>query len=83
MSQITIRMIPDTVENEIRRLAAERRISLSKMVIFLLQEALGIDPGQNKKRDLSCIFGKWDRMDFEEFEENTKQFSTIDEEIWK
>ena len=83
MSQMTIRMIPATVEKEIRRLAAQKRISLSKMVIFLLQEALGIDPGQDKKRDLSCVFGHWDRKDFEAFEENTKPFSTIDEETWK
>ena len=83
MSQITIRMIPDVVESEIRRISVERRISLSKAAILLLQRGLGIDPIQEKKRDLSYIFGEWDQPEYDEFCENTKQFGEIDKEIWE
>ena len=83
MSQITIRMIPDVVESEIRRISVERRISLSKAAIFLLQRGLGIDPMEEKKRDFSNIFGEWDQAEYNEFCENTKQFGEIDAEIWR
>ena len=82
MSQMTIRMIPDVVESEIRRISVERRISLSKAAILLLQRGLGINPTEEKKRDLSNIFGKWDQTEYNEFCENTQQFGEIDEEIW-
>ena len=83
MNQITIRNIPESVEKELRRLASDRRISLSKAAIILFQEALGFDPESGKKRDLSCIFGKWDAKDAEEFERNTEIFRKIDEELWQ
>ena len=41
MAQITIRNIPESVERKIRRLAADRRISLSKTAVILLRKALG------------------------------------------
>ena len=81
MSQITIRDIPEPVEQEIRRLAAEKRTSLSKMVTLLIQKALGFEEGS--KRDLSCMYGKWGQEEFEEFEKNIGIFKNIDEELWR
>jgi len=83
MNQITIRMIPEVVENEIRKLASEKRISLSKASMALLQRALGIDPEKEKKRDLSGVFGSWSQAEFDEFRDNTSQFDVIEDEIWK
>lgn len=83
MSQITVRDISESVEVELRKQAAERRISLSKLVSQLVLKALGIDPEIEKKRDLSCIYGEWDREEAGEFEKNIAIFQAIDEEIWK
>lgn len=81
MSQITIRDIPQIIEREIRRTAAEKQISLSKATILLLGESLGI--GHEKKRDLSGICGIWSDAEYREFAANTEVFGKIDEEIWK
>lgn len=81
MSQITIRDIPTPVENELRRLASEKRISLSRMAVILIQNALGFSPA--KKRDVSCVYGKWSSEDADEFQRNTASTREIDEEIWK
>ena len=83
MSEITIRRIPDIVENEIRKLASERRISLSKASILLLERALGIDSNQEKARNLSSLFGSCSREEYAEFRENTRHFDEIDSDIWK
>jgi hypothetical protein len=76
-------MIPDAVEREIRKLASERRISLSKASILLLERALGIDSRLQKARDLRDLFGSWSREEHEEFLKNTNQFHKIDSDIWK
>jgi hypothetical protein len=83
MSQITIRDLPESVENELRKRAAERRVSLSKMVSMLVLKALGFEPQGDKKRDVSCVFGRWDPTEAAEFENNTAIFRKIDDEIWK
>lgn len=75
--------MPDVVEAEIRRLAAEKRISLSKASVMLIQRALGINPDQENKRDLIGIAGSWEQNDMDEFRNNTRQFEQIDDEIWK
>ena len=83
MSQITIRSIPGAIEIEIRKLASKKHMSLSAASILLIQQALGIDPDQEKRRDLSGIFATWSQDDQDEFARNTSQFDEIDDEIWK
>lgn len=83
MSQITIRDLPDDVESELRRLAAERRLSLSRLASDLVLKALGCDGPRGKKRDTSCVFGRWDAKEAAEFEANTAVFGKIDQEVWK
>jgi len=75
MSQITIRKIPENLNKQIRTLALTKNISLNKMVIQLLQRALGITG--NKQRNLSDIAGTWDKEQYEEFEKNTQVYNEI------
>ena len=81
MSQMTIRKIPENLDKQLRTLARTQNISLNKIVIQLLQKAMGITG--NKQRDLSDIAGTWDKEQCEEFEKNTQVFNEIDNEIWK
>lgn len=83
MSQITMRGLPAEVESEIRRLAYEKRISLSNASILLIQRALGVDADNERKRDLSSIFGSWNQAEYNEFCKNVRQFDEIDNEIWE
>jgi hypothetical protein len=83
MSQITIRNLPESAETELRRLAAEKRVSLSKMVSLLVLRALGHEPESARKRDVSCVFGKWDPEAAADFERNTAVSEKIDDELWK
>ncbi len=82
MSQITLRQLPDNLERQIRRLADENNISINKTIIRLLHKALGLTPGEDKKRDLSEISGSWNDAEVREFEENCRIFEKIDDEIW-
>lgn len=80
MSQITIRKLPEYLENKIRRLAQKNRSSLNKTIIELLEYALG---SEEKRRDLSGLAAVWTEEEAKEFESNTSYFGQIDEEIWK
>jgi plasmid stability protein len=57
MSQITWRHLPDSVEEAIRKRAAQRHISLNRASAELLEQALGLSEGQ--RRDLSDLAGTW------------------------
>ena len=81
MIQMTIRKIPKNLDKQLRTLARTQNISLNKVVIQLLQKALGITG--SAQRDLSDIAATWDKEQCEEFEKNTQVFNEIDNEIWE
>ena len=83
MSQITLRKIPENVERQIRRIARETDTSINKTIIDLLKKSLGLRDTENKSRDLSDLSGTWSEEEAREFEENTRMFGHIDEEIWR
>ncbi len=87
MNQLTLRQIPSSVENKLRKKAHETGLSLNKTVISLLEKALGINSAntfkRTKKRNVAVALDSWSREEFEEFEKNTQFFNQIDEEMWK
>jgi hypothetical protein len=83
MSQITLRQLPENLENQIRKLARKNKTSINKTVIDLLEKALGIGQIGRKKRDLSKLKGTWGQKEADEFDQNIQQFNLIDEEVWK
>lgn len=83
MSQITLRQLPESLENQIRKLARKNKTSINKTVIDLLEKALGTGQIGRKKRDLSKLKGTWDQKEADEFDQNSQQFKLIDEEVWK
>jgi len=82
IKQMTLRRIPDSLEKALRNRAKESGLSLNKVSIELLEQALGVDSRKNKKRDLSEFSGMWTQDDLKEFEQNTQGFNSIDPEIW-
>ena len=83
MSQITLRSLPKNLEQQVRRMARENQTSLNKMIITLLEKSLGLRGNQQKQRNLSDLSGIWGPDEAEAFKKNTKQFDTIDMEIWE
>lgn len=83
MSQITLRGLPDQVEQEIRRRAAREQRSINQTILLLLQEALGIDAVGDRRRDLSHLAGTWDERDARQFDAAIAVFETIDPEVWQ
>ena len=83
MNQITLRQIPQNVDTLIRRLSKEQNKSINRTIIELLEKALGVSHNSNKKRSLSHLVGTWDKMQSEEFKNNTAQFDEIEREVWE
>ncbi len=83
MSQITLRNLPGPLEKEIRKEARRRGSSLNRTVIGILERGLGMQSGQDKKRDLASLAGTWDEAALAEFREATSVFDKIDRENWQ
>ena len=83
MSQITIRQIPESLEKQIRDLAAKNNTSLNKTIIKILINAFGMKADFAKKRDLSDLHGSWNQLEIEEFNNNIEELNKIDPEMWK
>ena len=84
--QLTIRGMKRDVEEAIRRIAREERISLNKAVIRLLEKAIGRtgperEPGVHN--DLDRFSGVWSAEEAEEIEELLSDTRTVDEEMWE
>ena len=83
MHQMTLRQIPDQVEERIRQLSAKNGESINKTTLKLLMKATGCKTEGMKKRDLSALSGTWSKNEAREFEEAVKIFEQVDGELWK
>jgi plasmid stability protein len=82
MSQITLRNLPDSVEEAIRKRAAQRHISLNRAATELLEQALGGHAGAQRHRDLSDLAGTWSEKEADAFDRRTQELRSVDSEIW-
>jgi hypothetical protein len=79
--QYTIRNIPTTLDETLRRAARERGKSLNEVAIEALARGAGITGEQSRQRDLADIAGTW-RKDAA-FDSALAAQDTIDEEMWR
>ena len=82
MKQLTLRQIPDSVGEKLRKKAAQDHQSLNKTAVSALAKGLGVSNAKTSKRDLTKFAGRWSKEDLAEFERNTAIFETIDNDIW-
>ena len=84
MEALTLRKIPPPVARSIRRRAAEKRISLNRAVLELLEEAVG---GRRKSDtahgDLEELFGAWSKAEGAAFSRSLKSRRRVDPELWR
>jgi hypothetical protein len=79
--QYTIRKIPGTLDQALRRAARERGKSLNEVAIEALARGAGIAGERSPQRDLGDIAGSW-RKDAA-FDRALAAQDTIDEEMWR
>ncbi len=78
--QYTIRNVPRTLDEALRRAARERGKSLNEVAIEALTRGAGVAGERSRQRDLSDIAGSW-RND-PAFDCALAAQDTIDEEMW-
>jgi hypothetical protein len=86
MTQITIRISDPAIEEALRRRAKDANKSLNKVVLELIKAGTGLGAGKKKTprgASLAEFAGGWTDQDAREFEEATRIFEEIDEEMWK
>ena len=79
--QYTIRNVPETLDEALRRAARERGKSLNEVAIEALARGAGITQDRSRQRDLGDIARTW-RKD-SAFDRALAAQDTVDEEMWK
>jgi hypothetical protein len=79
--QYTIRNVPRTLDEALRRAVRERGKSLNEVAIEALARGAGVTGDRSKQRDLSDIAGAW-RNDLA-FDSALAAQDSIDEEMWR
>jgi len=79
--QYTIRQVPRSLDEALRRAARERGKSLNEVTIEALARGAGVAGERNRQRDLADIAGTW-RKD-PAFDSALAAQHTIDKEIWQ
>ena len=79
--QYTIRNVPESLDEALRRVAREQGKSLNEVAIETLARGAGIIRERRRQRDLGDITGTW-REDAA-FDSARAAQDTIDEEMWR
>jgi hypothetical protein len=79
--QYTIRNVPHTLDEALRRVAREQGKSLNEVAIDALARGAGVTGECSRQRDLSDVAGTW-RKD-PAFDDALAAQDTIDEGIWQ
>jgi len=79
--QYTIRNVPDTLDEALRRVARERGKSLNEVAIEALARGAGVTGESKRQRNLGDIAGTWRRDPA--FDSALAAQDTIDEEMWR
>lgn len=57
--QYTIRNVSPSVDRALRRKAAQRQVSLNKLLLKALEAEAGVGPAPREHHDLDEFFGSW------------------------
>jgi plasmid stability protein len=86
MKNISVRGIDDETASRLKAEAARRKTSVNTLVVQLLRSGVGLRPEGPRIRefhDLDRLAGTWSEVDYREFMETQRDFSVIDEELWR
>lgn len=86
MKAVTLRNLPPELARIIRRKASEKRTSINRAVIGLLEEGVGIRPKRGatpRYHDLDALAGAWTKEAGAAFDTALRRQRGIDPELWK
>lgn len=79
--QYTLRNIPETLDEVLRRAARERGKSLNEVAVEALARGAGLTGERRRQRDLGDIAGTWNEDPA--FDSAFAAQDTIDDEMWR
>lgn len=86
MKAVTLRNLSPELVRVIHRKASEKRTSVNKAVISLLEESAGIRGKKTKKplqHDLDALAGSWTKEEASAFEKALAGQREIEPDLWK
>lgn len=85
MKTLTLRGIDDELAQGLERLARQGRDSMNAVILRLLRDRLGLSKPKFREvhHDLDDLAGTWTREETREFDDVVREFSHIDDEMWK
>lgn len=82
MKQLTIRGVSSDLAQAIDGERRRRGVSLNQTLLDLLSQALNVSTGKSAGNGLKDLAGTWSAEELLDFENNTRTFEQIDEELW-
>lgn len=86
MKAVTLRNLPPELVRIIHRKATEKRTSVNKAVISLLEESVGVRGKKKNKplhHDLDALAGAWTKKEAAAFDRALARQRAIEPDIWK
>jgi len=85
MDAITLRKLPPRVAEAVLRRAAERKTSLNRAVIGLLEESAGVaaSAGAPEFHELDELCGAWSRAEARAFDRALGEQRRLDTDVWE
>jgi hypothetical protein len=83
---VTLRNLPPELARAIHRRARERGVSLSKTVVGLLEESMGLRGRRHANRlhhDLDALAGRWSSAEATAFGKAVAAQRRIDPDLWR
>lgn len=79
MNAYTLPSLPEHIDRELKRRAAEEKKDVSAVIVETLEHALGLR--QPEHSDLDFLIGSWEADPA--FDDAVKAFEAIDEDQWR
>ncbi len=83
MNFLTIRKVPPDLARALEEEKRRRGVSLNRVVLELLRQALGLGFQEPARNGLEKLAGDWSQEELEDFETATAVFEKVDEEQWR
>ncbi len=86
MKAITLRNVPEPIDNAIRKKAKKQGLSINKALVQILEEHLGekkTQAGKHRFHDLDALAGSWTEEDAIAFDQTLAQQRAIDLTLWQ
>jgi plasmid stability protein len=86
MKNISVRGIDDETASRLKAEAARQATSVNALVVRLLRRGVGLRPEGPRipvHHDLDRLAGTWSEEDYREFMDTQRDFSAIDDELWR